>query len=123
MSAPTQIQLKKKSNLLCLTFKGMTYDLPAEYLRVYSPSAEVTQHGGPKQWPTGKQQVRLENVRPIGHYALQLTFDDGHHSGLYTWDYLLILGQQQQEHWQIYLEALNKMGASRDPLESKIKFL
>lgn len=92
------------------------YRLPWEYLRVYSPSAEVRGHH-PSQavLQTGKQQVGIRALKPVGHYALQIVFDDGHDSGLYTWDYLYRLCAQREALWQAYLDDLAAAGASRDP--------
>jgi DUF971 family protein len=94
--APTEIRLRSKSRLLQVNFAdGTQYELPFEYLRVNSPSAEVQGHGpGQKVSVTGKEQVLIRAVEPVGHYAVKLVFDDGHDSGLYTWSYLRELGDR-----------------------------
>ena len=104
---PTSIRLRKTSNVLELGYAdGTCYTLPAELLRVYSPSAEVLQHG--------KRHVRMTGIEAVGHYAVQLTFDDGHNTGIYSWDYLYQLGTRQDELWQDYLDRLAKAGRLRD---------
>jgi DUF971 family protein len=94
---PTEIRLRTQSRLLCVTYdNGEQYELPFEWLRVNSPSAEVQGHGpGQKVSVTGKQNVLITAVEPVGHYAIKLVFDDGHDTGLYTWKYLRELGQQR----------------------------
>jgi DUF971 family protein len=94
--APTEIRLRSKSRLLQVSFAdGSQYDLPFEYLRVNSPSAEVQGHGpGQKVTVTGKEHVLIKAVEPVGHYAVKLVFDDGHDSGLFTWKYLRDLGEK-----------------------------
>lgn len=120
---PTAIKLQKASRTLRLTYaNGETYDLPAEYLRVNSPSAEVRGHGKPVL-QTGKQHVALLGAEPAGRYALKLIFDDGHDSGLYTWDYLHELAVEQASRWQAYLDQLEAAGASRDPHISTVRFV
>ena len=96
--------------------------MPAEYLRVLSPSAEVRRHGKPVL-QTGKQNVGLSGVETAGRYAIKLIFDDGHDSGLYTWDYLYQLATQQSQRWDAYLEQLHQAGASRDPEVSAVRFI
>jgi DUF971 family protein len=116
MSAtPVEIKLRKTSRLLAVRFDdGKTFDLPFEYLRVYSPSAEVTGHSaGQGVLQTGKENVQIAKIEPIGHYAVRLVFDDGHDTGLYTWKYLYELGDQQQENWQSYLDRLKAAGYAR----------
>lgn len=123
MSAPipVSIQLRKASRTLELGYAdGRRFSLPAEYLRVMSPSAEVRGHGKPVL-QTGKQQVALIGVEQTGRYALKLTFDDGHDSGLYSWDYLHHLATEQQQLWQAYLEQIAEAGASRDPHTSAVR--
>ena len=115
-SAPTAIHLHRKARVLEVRFSSNErYELPCEYLRVYSPSAEVRGHGGgePLLVP-GKREVAITAVEPVGQYAVRLRFDDGHDTGLYTWDVLRDLGQQQSAYWQLYLERMEKMGMSRD---------
>lgn len=120
---PTRIKLHKASRTLELGYAdGSTYQLPAEYLRVLSPSAEVRGHGKPVL-QTGKQHVGLVGAEPAGRYALKLIFDDGHDSGLYTWDYLYELAVEQPRYWQAYLDQLHQAGASRDPHTSAVRFV
>lgn len=120
---PTAIQLHKASKTLTLKYaSGEQYDLPAELLRVHSPSAEVQGHGKPIL-QFGKLGVGLTKVEPAGQYALKLTFDDGHDSGLFTWEYLLQLGQRQQALWDDYLQELKKAGKSRDPHEQVVRLM
>ncbi|EAQ97412.1 gamma-butyrobetaine hydroxylase-like domain-containing protein [Congregibacter litoralis] len=113
---PTNLRLRKKSRVLELEYAEKRYSLSWEYLRVYSPSAEVRGHH-PSQavLQTGKRDVAINDLKPVGHYALQLIFDDGHDSGLYTWDYLYRLCTQESALWQAYLDDLTEAGASRDP--------
>ena len=115
---PTDIQLRKKSGLLVLQYAdGARYELPAELLRVYSPSAEVKGHGiGREVLQTGKRQVQMTGIEAIGQYAVRLSFDDGHDSGIYSWELLRDLGEHQQERWQQYLTRLQQAQASRDAL-------
>ena len=114
---PTGIKLHTRSRQLELEYAGgEKYSLSCEYLRVYSPSAEVLGHGpGQEVLQTGKMNVAITAVKPVGNYALQLVFDDGHDTGLYSWRYLYDLCQQQDARWQEYLTRLDKAGASRDP--------
>ena len=94
---------------------GRHFRLPYEFLRVHSPSAEVRGHGpGQETLQTGKRDVTITAVEPVGHYALRPTFSDGHASGIYSWDYLYDLGERQDELWRRYLERLAAAGASRD---------
>lgn len=113
---PTDIVVHTESRVLEVAFNdGNKYRLPFEFLRVHSPSAEVRGHGhGQEVLQTGKRAVRLTRAEPVGNYALKLVFSDGHDSGLYSWDYLAELGQQQDTLWQTYLERLEAAGASRD---------
>lgn len=120
---PTTIKLQKSSRSLKLGYAdGREFVLPAEYLRVLSPSAEVRGHGKPVL-QTGKQQVALTGVETAGRYALKLIFDDGHDSGLYTWDYLYQLATEQATRWQHYLDQLRAADASRDPHTSTVRFI
>jgi DUF971 family protein len=109
---PTAIKLRTLSRLLEVTFDdGQRFELSFEYLRVYSPSAEVRGHGaGQETLQIGKQNVVVAKVEPIGHYAVRLIFDDGHDSGLYTWAYLHELGREHAQKWQRYLERLSELG-------------
>jgi len=120
---PTAINLHKASKTLSLTYApGEVYTLPAEFLRVHSPSAEVQGHGKPIL-QFGKLNVGLSKLAPAGNYALKLTFDDGHDSGLFTWEYLYELGKRQNELWDDYLAELRAAGKSRDPNESFVKLM
>ena len=116
-TAPTEIRLRRQSGLLSLAYAdGQHFDLPFEYLRVHSPSAEVRGHGpGQEVLQTGKEGVAIVAVEPVGHYAVKLVFDDGHDSGLYTWKYLHELGSQQTERWAEYLDRLKAAGYARKP--------
>jgi len=112
MPHPTTIKLRTQSRLLAISFDdGSSHELPFEYLRVYSPSAEVRGHGpGQEVLQLGKHNVMITKVEPMGHYALRLVFDDGHDSGLYTWSYLQELGNTHKEKWQAYLDRLKDLG-------------
>jgi DUF971 family protein len=114
---PTDIALHTKSRQLELHYEGeQPYLLSCEYLRVYSPSAEVKGHGhGQEVLQTGKMNVAITAIKPVGNYALQLIFDDGHDSGLYSWSYFRDLCINQDSHWQDYLDRLTAAGATRDP--------
>ena len=116
MSAiPVTIRLRKASCLITLEYEdGTSFDLPFEYLRVFSPSAAVRGHGpGQEVLQTGKENVRVESIEPVGYYALRLFFDDGHNTGLYTWEYLYELGTNQTARWQDYLGRLKAAGHDR----------
>ena len=106
MPQPTEIKLRTASRLLDVRFDdGSHFELPFEYLRVFSPSAEVKGHGGGEGvLQTGKQNVGITGVEPVGNYALRLLFDDGHNTGLYTWGFLHELGRDRDLHWARYLE-------------------
>jgi DUF971 family protein len=114
---PTQINLHQRSRILEITFEdGAHFRLPVEYLRVYSPSAEVQGHGpGQEVLQIGKEDVNIERVEPIGHYAVRLAFDDNHDTGLYSWSYLYELGATYAERWQDYLDRLEAGGHKRKP--------
>jgi DUF971 family protein len=114
---PTEIKLHQQSRLLEIAFDdGASYRLPYEYLRVYSPSAEVAGHGpGQEVLQVGKKDVGVAGLVPVGSYAVQINFDDGHDTGLYTWEYLYRLGKNQSLLWQDYLDRLADAGASREP--------
>lgn len=114
---PVAIQLHSRSRQLELEYEGgERYSLSCEYLRVHSPSAEVLGHGpGQEVLQTGKINVGITAINPVGNYALQLVFDDGHDTGLYSWNYLYDLCKSQPEKWQNYLDRLAEAGASRDP--------
>ena len=120
---PTDIKLHKASKTLTLKYaSGEEYTLPAEFLRVHSPSAEVQGHGKPIL-QFGKINVGLSKLEPAGQYALKLTFDDGHDSGLFTWDYLYQLAVRQQDLWNDYLGELKAAGKTRDPSASVVKLM
>lgn len=113
---PTDIVLHQQSRILEIAFEdGKTFKLPCEFLRVLSPSAEVRGHGtGQEVLQTGKRDVNIVAIEPVGNYAVKLVFSDGHDTGLYSWDYLYTLGVDHDALWQDYLERLEKAGASRD---------
>ncbi|HSY44557.1 MAG TPA: DUF971 domain-containing protein [Steroidobacteraceae bacterium] len=116
----TQLRLRRTSRVLEVSFSdGSRFDLPFEYLRVYSPSAEVKGHGpGQEVLVLGKENVGIVGVEPVGQYAVKLVFDDGHDTGLYTWKYLHELGRERQEKWARYLERKSqaqRAAGSRDP--------
>ncbi len=117
MATPTEIRLDRATQVLHVTFEdGSSCALPAEYLRVESPSAEVQgHHPGQKQTVAGRRHVGIIAIEQVGHYAVRLTFDDLHDSGIYTWDYLHELGQEQSTRWAAYLASLQALGLSRDP--------
>jgi DUF971 family protein len=125
MSAtPSKIQFHKQSQQLELHFGGKQFLLPTEFLRVYSPSAEVKGHGpGQAVLQHGKKAVGISKIERAGNYALKLIFDDGHDSGIYTWDYFYELGKNQEKMWQEYLEDLHKAGKSREKDTSVVKFI
>lgn len=114
---PTQIKLHQKSRIMEVAFSdGKTFNLPYELLRVYSPSAEVRGHGpGQDVLQTGKKDVEIATIEPIGNYAVKPVFSDGHDTGIYSWDYLYGLGEHQAELWQDYLRRMEESGASREP--------
>lgn len=116
MPIPTEITLHQQSKVLEITYEdGANYRLPFEFLRVHSPSAEVRGHGkGNEKLQSGKRHVNLLSVHPVGSYALKLSFDDGHNTGLYTWEFLYDLGKLQDTLWQEYLNKLQIAGKSRD---------
>ncbi len=115
MPRPTDIKLHQKSRVLEIAFdNGESYQLPCEYLRVYSPSAEVTGHSpGSEVLQVGKEEVGITGIEPQGNYAVKLIFDDKHDSGIYTWEYLYELGSQYEAKWQDYLERLKAAGHER----------
>lgn len=117
-NVPTQVKLHRKSATLELVYSnGASSVLSAEFLRVHSPSAEVRGHGrGQEVLQTGKRNVSIATLEPVGNYALKLSFDDGHDSGIYSWDYLRDLAANQERLWKTYLNRLREARASRDPL-------
>lgn len=122
MHIPSAVKLHKASRTLELQYAGESYSLTAEFLRVHSPSAEVQGHGKPIL-QTGKLHVALSGVEPAGNYALKLCFDDGHDSGLFSWDYLYELATHKDRLWADYLTALAAAGKSRDPDEFVVKLM
>lgn len=116
--SPTEIKLHQKSRVLEIAFSdGKHFKLPCEFLRVYSPSAEVRGHGpGQEVLQIGKKNVEITQLEPVGTYAVQPVFSDGHDTGLYSWDYLYSLGMHQDEMWQHYLQRMAEAGASREPV-------
>ncbi|WP_372864546.1 gamma-butyrobetaine hydroxylase-like domain-containing protein [Spongiibacter sp.] len=121
-NTPQHIKLHRKSRELELIYSdGAQHRLSCEFLRVYSPSAEVRGHGrGQEVLQTGKKFVDINDIIPVGNYALQLVFSDGHNSGIYSWGYLRELGEQREALWQDYLQQLHEAGASRDPDEQVV---
>ncbi|MCK5122056.1 MAG: DUF971 domain-containing protein [Methylococcales bacterium] len=116
---PTDIKLHQLSRILEVCFdNGETFKLPCEYLRVYTPSAEALGHApGQEILQTGKENVNISEIKPMGNYGIEPTFTDGHNSGIYSWDMLYKLGSEYQTLWANYLEALQKSGYTRkDPL-------
>ena len=113
---PINIVVHQQSKVLELSYEnGNIYRLPFEFLRVLSPSAEVQGHGpGQETLQTGKRDVLIANLEPVGHYALKPSFSDGHDSGLYSWDYLQYLGENQEELWKEHLNKLAAAGLDRD---------
>ncbi|MGL6160896.1 gamma-butyrobetaine hydroxylase-like domain-containing protein [Microbulbifer sp.] len=124
MKPPKKIRLNRTEKNLQLLFDDAEYTLPAEYLRVHSPSAEVRGHGaGEPLLVSGKMHVGIESVETAGRYALKIVFDDGHDSGIYTWEYLRELGENYAANWDAYLQRLQQAGKGRDPDESPVKFI
>jgi DUF971 family protein len=113
---PVELRVDTARSALSITFdSGERFALPAEYLRVESPSAEVQGHSAAqKQTVAGKRQVKIVSVEPIGNYAARMIFDDGHDTGLYSWDYLYELGRDQNAKWAAYLSALRRTGGKRE---------
>ena len=125
MKAPASIRLHRKSRVLDVAYAdGTRYELSSEYLRVFSPSADVRGHtGGEPVLVPGKRKVAIERIDPVGSYAVRLVFDDGHSTGLYSWDVLEDLGANQQQYWARYLERLAEHGMSRDSELTKLSAL
>ena len=115
---PTEIKLHQVSRKLEIAFNdGTRFELPYEFLRVYSPSAEVRGHGpGQEVLQVGKKNIGIKSVEPVGSYAVTLTFSDGHDTGIYSWDYLYELGANYVALWDRYVSRMNAAGASREPL-------
>lgn len=121
---PTKIQLHKQSQQLELHFGSEQFLLPAEFLRVHSPSAEVKGHGpGQAVLQYGKKEVVITKLERAGNYALKLVFDDGHETGIYTWEYFYELGKNQGRLWHNYLDALHQAGKTREKDTSVVKFI
>ena len=112
---PVNIKLHQKSRILELEYDdGMHFELSCEYLRVFSPSADVKGHGpGQEVLQTGKENINIKEIEPVGNYAVKLIFDDGHSTGLYTWSYLYELGTERDNYWMDYLDALKQAGHIR----------
>lgn len=113
---PTEIKLHQKSRVLEISFAdGKTFKLSCEFLRVYSPSAEVRGHGpGQEVLQIGKKNVEITKVEPVGNYAVQFTFSDGHDTGIFSWDLLYDYGMRLEEMWRHYLKRMQEAGASRE---------
>ena len=113
---PTEIKLHQKSRVMEIAFSdGRSFQLPYELLRVYSPSAEVRGHGpGQEVLQTGKRAIEIRSLEPVGSYAVQPTFSDGHSTGIFSWDYLYELGENQDKLWAQYLARLEQAGGSRE---------
>ena len=123
MMTPTDIRLHRKSGILELKFAdGGIYSLPAEFLRVHSPSAEVRGHGpGQEVLQTGKKDVRIDNIEAVGNYAVRLHFSDDHDTGIYSWEYLRELCLNQAPLWDAYLARLKQAGARREALPAGVQ--
>lgn len=116
MNRPTRINYHRKSRELSVTFEDVELRIPAELLRVYSPSAEVRGHtADERKLQSGKKYVAITGIEPVGNYAVRLIFDDGHDSGLYGWEFLRELGTETDRFWQEYLTELKEANASRLP--------
>ena len=117
MTPPSKINLNKAKTVLTVTFDDIDYDLSAEFLRVYSPSAEVVGHGpGQETLQVGKEGVTIANIQPIGNYAIVLFFSDGHDTGIYSWSHLHNLAINQKHLWMEYLDKLKKSGHSHSQI-------
>jgi len=118
---PTDIRLHQKSRVLEVIFdNGAEFRLPCEFLRVYSPSAEVQGHGpGQETLQVGKEAVNITEIEPVGAYAVKLHFDDGHNTGLFSWEYLYRIGQNHPAMWQEYLQRLRDAGHERNTVEGE----
>ncbi|MBC8021683.1 MAG: DUF971 domain-containing protein [Burkholderiales bacterium] len=114
---PTDITLHQQTGVLDIAFDdGSRFSMPVEYLRVYSPSAEVRGHGpGQEVLQVGKRNVGIKAIEPIGMYAVKFVFSDGHDTGIYSWEYLLDLGKRKDANWKTYLARLEQAGKGRDP--------
>ena len=112
---PSKLSLSTDKTSLQLHYPDKNYDLSAEYLRVHSPSAEVQGHANQPVLQYGKRQVLISKLEAVGNYAVRIIFNDGHQTGLYTWDYLFELAEQRQQKWLAYLQLLRQAGKSREP--------
>jgi DUF971 family protein len=123
MPVPSRIVVSEKKDALNMQYQGdVRFNLPAEYLRVFSPSAEVRGHGrGQEVLQIGKRDVLIKAIAKSGNYAIQITFDDGHDSGIFTWDYLFELGSNQTDNWAGYVQRLHQANQSRDPDTQVVK--
>lgn len=123
MPVPSRIVVSEKKDVLNMQYQGdVRFNLPAEYLRVFSPSAEVRGHGrGQEVLQIGKRDVLIKAITKSGNYAIQITFDDGHDSGIFTWDYLFELGSNQTDNWADYVQRLHQANQSRDPDTQVVK--
>ena len=124
-TVPRRLAVNQAKDCLRIDYPGdVRHQLPAEYLRVYSPSAEVRGHGkGQEVLQFGKRLVCIDKITKSGNYAIQIVFSDGHDSGIFTWDYLYDLGANYDSHWAAYLESLNQAGQSRDPDTQIVKLV
>ncbi|MBT5105738.1 MAG: DUF971 domain-containing protein [Porticoccaceae bacterium] len=124
-TVPRRISVNQTKDCLSIDYTGdVRHQLPAEYLRVLSPSAEVRGHGkGQEVLQFGKRLVIIDKISQSGNYAIQIFFNDGHDSGIFTWDYLYDLGANYDSHWSIYLETLNQAGQSRDADTQVVKLV
>mgnify|MGYP001406039886 FL=1 len=122
---PTEVKLRRQSNTLELIYSdGSQLQFSSEFLRVHSPSAEVRGHGkGQEVLQTGKRHVKLKNLEPVGNYAVKLEFDDGHSTGIFSWDYLISIGRDKKTLWDDYLLKLQQAGKTRDPSPSDTQII
>ena len=122
---PTEVKLRKQSNILELSYSdGSQLTFSSEFLRVHSPSAEVRGHGkGQEVLQAGKRHVKLKNIEPVGNYAVKLEFDDGHNTGIFSWDYLISIGRDKKTLWDDYLLKLQQAGKTRDPSPSNTQII
>lgn len=121
---PRKVHLRRSSGILELHYAEGTSELSAEFLRVHSPSAEVRGHGPQEpKLVQGKRQVKINRVEAVGNYALGLHFDDGHSSGIYSWDYLHELSSRREQLWQAYLSRLEQAGGRREPLPDGVQVI
>ena len=123
MPIPKSILVTESKDVLVMKYaENQQHQLPAEYLRVFSPSAEVRGHGkGQEVLQYGKRRVLIQGIQQAGNYAIQISFDDGHDSGIFTWDYLFELGSNHSDNWPNYLQRLHQANQSRDPDTQVVK--